>query len=229
MAFKRMSGDSRRRQILDAAKQCFAQHGYAGTTTKRVATAASISEGLLFRHFATKAQLHSAILEEACETDPDLNRLLKLQPSTETLVFFIREMIRHFLAVKTLPNGDKGEKIRLTASSHLDDGEFARLLFEKVSALIAPKFESSVEQAIATGDVMPVGISPFHLFWFTHNLLYTIAMTRLPERPTLGYPADDVFTRQLMEFVLRGIGFTPTALARYLDAEKNHDLVSESV
>jgi len=229
MAFKRMSGDSRRRQILDAAMQCFAQHGYAGTTTKKVATAASISEGLLFRHFATKAQLHAAILEEACETDPDLNRLLSLQPSTDTLVVFVREMIGHFLAVRTLSDGDKGEKIRLTASSHLDDGEFARLLFEKVSALIAPKFERSLEQAVAAGDIVPVGVTPFNLFWFTHNLLYTVTMTRLPERPTLAYPADDVLARQLMEFILRGLGFTPAALARHLDAEKNHHLVSESV
>lgn len=229
MAFKRMSGDSRRRQILDAARQCFAQHGYAGTTTKKVAAAASISEGLLFRHFSTKVALHSAILEEACEADPELSRLLKLEPSTATLVFFVQEMIRHFLGVRTLTHGDKGEKIRLTASSLLDDGEFAGSLFEKVGALIAPVFEKSLEQAIAADDVVDTGVAPLHLFWFAHNLLFTVALTRLPERTTLPYPADDVLAHQLLDIILRGLGFTPAALARALDAEKTHYLVSESV
>lgn len=109
MAFKRMSGDSRRRQILDAAKQCFAQHGFAGTTTKKVATAASISEGLLFRHFPTKAALHAEILSEACEADPDLRRLLELEPSSETLVILVREMVAHFLEIRSLPTREDEE------------------------------------------------------------------------------------------------------------------------
>ncbi len=45
-----MTSDLRRQLILSAAKRCFARHGFAGTTTKSVAAAASISEGLLFKH-----------------------------------------------------------------------------------------------------------------------------------------------------------------------------------
>jgi len=43
-----MTGDLRRQLILSAAKRCFARYGFAGTTTKSIAAAASISEGLLF-------------------------------------------------------------------------------------------------------------------------------------------------------------------------------------
>jgi AcrR family transcriptional regulator len=232
MAIKRMSSDSRRRQILDAAKQCFANFGFAGTTTKRVAAAASISEGLLFRHFPTKAALHAEILAEACETDPDLDRLLKLEPSTETLVTLVREMVGHFVAVKTMSNRDKAERLRLTASSHLDDGEFARLLFEKIGSLIAPLFEASIEQAVAAGDAERVGTEPINLFWFTHHLLHTVALTRLPEKSSLIYPEDDIFARQLSDFILRGLGLRPAVLNQYLDRPTTirhpHDLVSES-
>ena len=71
-----MTGDLRRQLILSAAKRCFARHGFAGTTTKSVAAAASISEGLLFKHFPTKSALYAEILAEECEADPGLNRLL---------------------------------------------------------------------------------------------------------------------------------------------------------
>ena len=94
-----MTGDLRRQLILSAAKRCFARHGFAGTTTKSVAAAASISEGLLFKHFPTKSALYAEILAEECEADPGLNRLLGLEPSTETLVVLIRCMVRHFQEV----------------------------------------------------------------------------------------------------------------------------------
>ena len=94
-----MTGDLRRQLILSAAKRCFARHGFAGTTTKSVAAAAAISEGLLFKHFPTKSALYAEILAEECEADPALHRLLGLQPSTETLVVLIREMVRHFQGV----------------------------------------------------------------------------------------------------------------------------------
>src|SRR5258705_11980908 len=92
----RMTGDLRRQLILSAAKRCFARHGFAGTTTKSVAAAASISEGLLFTHFPTKSALYAGILAEDWRADPALHRLLGLEPSTRTPVILIRDMVRHF-------------------------------------------------------------------------------------------------------------------------------------
>lgn len=216
MAFKRMSGDSRRRQILDAAKQCFAQYGFAGTTTRKVATAACISEGLLFRHFATKAALHAEILSEACEADPDLRRLLELEPCSETLAILVREMVVHFLEIRSLPTREDEERLRLSFSSHLDDGEFARLLFEKVASLISPLFIASLESAIATGDAVRVAGRPIDLFWFVHHILYSLALTRLPETPSLDYPADDALANELNGFILRALGVKADFIAAHL-------------
>src|SRR5580698_594069 len=104
MSTLRMTSDLRRELILGAAKRCFARHGFAGTTTKSVAVAASISEGLLFKHFPTKSALYAEILAEECEADPALHKLLGLAPSTETLVVLIREMVRHFQHVSDAPD-----------------------------------------------------------------------------------------------------------------------------
>src|ERR1700753_714787 len=104
MSTLRMTGDLRRQLILGAAKRCFARYGFAGTTTKSVAAAASISEGLLFKHFPTKAALYADILVEACVGDPEMHRLLELEPSTRTLVTLVRDMMAHFLSASDQPD-----------------------------------------------------------------------------------------------------------------------------
>ena len=53
--------------ILKAALQLFATQGYASTSTSKVAKAAGVSEGLIFRHFGNKEGLLNAILEMASE------------------------------------------------------------------------------------------------------------------------------------------------------------------
>ncbi len=58
----RMSGDERREQILQKAVELFSQKGFKGTTTKEIATAAGVSEAMVFRHFSTKDELYGAIL-----------------------------------------------------------------------------------------------------------------------------------------------------------------------
>src|SRR6188474_1464196 len=156
MSTLRMTGDLRRQLILAAAKRCFARHGFAGTTTKSVAAAASISEGLLFKHFPTKSALYAEILAEECEADPGLHKLLGLPPSTETLVILIRGMVGHFMEMPAAPDQEDAQRMRLMVISHLNDGEFARLLFDKISDLIGKPFAASLEQAIARGDASRV-------------------------------------------------------------------------
>ena len=174
-----MTGDLRRQLILSAAKRCFARHGFAGTTTKSVAAAAAISEGLLFKHFPTKSALYAEILADECEADPGLNRLLGLEPSTETLVVLIRSMVRHFQEVVAAPDQEDAQRLRLMVTSHLDDGEFARLLYEKIGNLIGPVFTASLERAIAAGDASRVGREPLNLFWFAHHTVLMAALTTI--------------------------------------------------
>lgn len=217
MSTLRLTGDLRREQILEAAKRCFARSGFAGTTTKSVAAAASISEGLLFKHFPTKAALYAEILVEACEADPEFHRLLELEPSTSTLVVLIRDMVGHFLRASDAPDREEAQRIRLMISSHLDDGEFARLLFEKIGNLIGPVFTASLESAISSGDATRVEGQPLSLFWFAHQLVHMVALTRLPAVPSLPYPDTAALERQVCQFILRGIGMKEHAIASYLN------------
>ena len=65
-----MTAVDRRQQILEVAIQLFSQKGFRGTTTKEIALAAGVNEAIIFRHFATKRELYSAIIDQkACATE----------------------------------------------------------------------------------------------------------------------------------------------------------------
>jgi AcrR family transcriptional regulator len=214
-----MTSDLRRQLILSAARRCFARNGFAGTTTKSVAAAAAISEGLLFKHFPSKSALYAEILADECEADPALAHLLGQEPSTRTLVELVKGMVGHFMQISNGPDEQDAQRIRLMATSHLDDGEFARLLYAKVGDLIGSVFTTSLDRAVAAGDASRIGRAPLNLFWFAHHTVLMAALARLPAVPCLSYGDAADLERQLCEFILRGIGLNETAVASHLDRE----------
>jgi AcrR family transcriptional regulator len=216
MSTLRMTSDLRRQLILGAAKRCFARNGFAGTTTKSVAAAAAISEGLLFKHFPSKAALYAEILAEECEADPDLAHLLGQGPSTATLVELVKGMVRHFLGVANGPDEEEAQRLRLMTTSHLEDGEFARLLYAKVGDLIGPVFVASLDRAVEAGDASRIGSEPLNLFWFAHHTVLMAALSRSPAVPCLTYGDAPDLERQLCEFLLRGIGLHEAAITFHL-------------
>ena len=220
MTTLRMTSDLRRQLILGAAKRCFARNGFAGTTTKSVAAAAAISEGLLFKHFPSKAALYAEILAEECEADPELAHLFGQEPSTATLVELIQRHGRGTsCSIADGPDNEEAQRLRLMTTSHLDDGEFARLLYAKVGKLIGPVFAASLERAVAAGDASRIGSEPLNLFWFAHHTVLMAALTRLPAVPCLAYGNAADLERQLCEFILRGIGLNEAAIVSHLDRD----------
>ncbi len=56
--------DSRRRQIIDAARRCFAQAGFHGTSMQDIFAESALSAGAVYGYFASKDDLVGAIIEE---------------------------------------------------------------------------------------------------------------------------------------------------------------------
>src|SRR5438874_7457076 len=133
MAATRLDSDERRQRIVDAAIPLFARKGFGGTTTRELAEAAGISEALLFKHFPSKQLLYREILRLGCEGDPALEKLATLQPSTATLVCMVRFMVRRFLLGSEIERAELDSRLRLVLHSFLEDGDYARQLFETVS------------------------------------------------------------------------------------------------
>lgn len=56
--------DTRRREILAAARACFARYGYEGATVRRLEEATGLSRGAIFHHFRDKDSLFLAVAED---------------------------------------------------------------------------------------------------------------------------------------------------------------------
>jgi AcrR family transcriptional regulator len=50
-------------RLIEAAAECLVQKGYAGTSTQAVAQGAGVSQGALFKHFPSKAELLGAAVQ----------------------------------------------------------------------------------------------------------------------------------------------------------------------
>jgi AcrR family transcriptional regulator len=141
MANTRLDSDERRQAIVDAAIPLFARKGFSGATTRELAEAAGVSEALLYRHFPSKQLLYSEILQQVgCQGDPALEKLVSLPASSATLVCMMRFMVRRFVAGSEAERADLDPRIRLVLHSCLEDGVYARELFEAVCVQIMPFF-----------------------------------------------------------------------------------------
>jgi AcrR family transcriptional regulator len=56
--------DARRRQIVDAARRRFARQGFAGTSLADIVAESGLSNGAIYRYFASKDDIVVAICEE---------------------------------------------------------------------------------------------------------------------------------------------------------------------
>jgi TetR/AcrR family transcriptional regulator, transcriptional repressor of aconitase len=224
----RLDSDERRKAIVTAAVPLFARKGFAGTTTRELAEAARISEALLFKHFPSKKNLYGEILRLGCEGDPALERLALLEPSTLTLVRMIHYMVRYFLQATEADPGERDSRLRLVLYSFLEDGEYARELFERIFERVHPLFAASIEAAAAAGDLVLGPIAGANSFWFGHHVAAMMAFVFLPSRACLLYRATlAALVEETSWFILRGIGMTDAAISISLaEARENRLEVS---
>src|SRR6266550_3419890 len=125
----RMAAEDRRLQILRVAVSLFSQRGFGGTTTKEIAQASGVSEAMVFRHFATKQELYSAILDhKACSGDtmnPEAMVADALQEKDDRAVF-------ERLALGALEHHECDPEFqRLLLDAALEGHELAQMFFEK--------------------------------------------------------------------------------------------------
>jgi len=85
--------ETRRKQIMNAALELFAQEGYANCSIAQLATYTGISKGLMYNYFESKEALLSAIIEDGMNEimnyfDPDHDQVL----SSEELAGYINKI-----------------------------------------------------------------------------------------------------------------------------------------
>lgn len=77
---------SKKEKILDCALELFGTVGYTATSTSKIAKAAGVSEGLIFRHFKNKQGLLDAIIADATERTSRLFGPILLASKPEVVI-----------------------------------------------------------------------------------------------------------------------------------------------
>lgn len=136
----RLSAGRRREQLIEVAIDLFSRKGFNGTTTREIAAAAGVTEAIIFRHFETKEQLYTAIIDQkvsspiAAEWIADLRSAMNRDDDRAVIQRLTNAII---CTHKTDP---KFERLMLYAA--LEGNEIALLYLRQVTASIVDAFRS---------------------------------------------------------------------------------------
>ncbi len=217
----RLLAEERKAAIVQAALPLFARKGYAETTTKELARAAGVSEPLLYRHFPSKEALYLEIQNLCCQgNDPYTRKFLHLltglEPSTSTLVHLVYYLVRVQLFGKPFGPIEWDTRQRLMLKSLLEDGAFARLMYQNRFDAFCNRIEACLEAAVAAGDADKTPLSPGNNARFAHHLGAWLALVHLPSKPAMNYKVSrEELVHQAAWFILSGMGLKRKAIATY--------------
>ncbi len=214
MKSPRLDAEQRRRAIVEAVTPLFARKGFAGTTTKELAEAAGISEALLYRHFPSKEALYREILlSDVQGGTPVFRRMQSLEPSTSTLIHIVHRIVQWFLLEQS---PERKNRLRLVINSLLEDGEFARLVFETASGGAFKVFEASWKSALDAGHLVSGIVTSQSGFWFMHHLPAMLAFLRLPAKSVEPTETNaEELVSQAAVFILRGLGLREEVISAH--------------
>ncbi len=218
----KLSSDERRAAIIRAVRRVFAERGFHGTTTRALAEAAGVSEALLFKHFPNKEALYSA-MQVFCskERDPErMERVRALQPSTSTLVLIVHMLVARMVRRDCGEDEDAAIHHRLMLRSMMEDGEFARIFFERSVSCWLDKVRECLEASAAAGDANIAPVQPRLGAIFTQHVAKTIMLALIPPTPVIDYgmPREPLI-EQAVWFSLRGMGVKDEAIRRDYNPE----------
>lgn len=144
----RLSSSERRAAIVKAAVDLFSRRGFRGTTTRELAAAVGVTEPVLYQHFATKRDLHSAIVDQMIARVPlrDMDSLEALAKSQEDSNFF-REVGRQILNWHL----EDTQYIKLLLFSALEGHELAKLWEQRATTSFLTFIEAYIERRVKEG------------------------------------------------------------------------------
>ena len=114
-AYRRLAVDERRRRLVEAGTELFAEHDYGELSMAQIARAAGVSKPLLYHYFPTKRDFFVATLADAADdlaerVRPPLDRSLHdaARHSLVAYLSWIDERPRQFARLLTAAAGEPG-------------------------------------------------------------------------------------------------------------------------
>jgi AcrR family transcriptional regulator len=196
---RRIPGDERRRQIIDAAATLFSRKGFRGTTTREIAEAVGVSEATLFKHFATKEDLYGAIIEAKSHGRRVLDTAVDAAERGDdaaVLGTLAREMIERTQADPTL--------MRLTFFSALEGHALSEIMFRSRVQQLDDFLSRYLAKRIASGAFRPV--DPLQASWnFFGMVAYHVQRRELFGQKSPPHLTTERAVEEMVDLFLRGI------------------------
>jgi len=190
---QRVRGEERKRLIIEAAAKLFSRHGFRGTTTREIARAVGVSEATVFKHFATKEDLYTAIIETRSQAQQVLSvvgPLAEAKDDVALLRTLASELIARTQSDPTL--------MRLLFFSALEGHALADLFFRRRVQALDEYLGRYIADRVATGAFRPV--DPIQAAWnfigmvTFHILLHELFGQKPPSHLTRERAVEEMVT-----------------------------------
>lgn len=138
-AGRRPGPSQSRDQILTAARDLFADRGYARTTIRAVTAAAGVNQGLVHHYFGSKERLYREALDLTVDPWEVLTRLLDGTPRDQ----FAAALARQFVSAWRDPV--LGPQLRARARQAYGDPDATSLTRAHLATVLIPRFAAALQ------------------------------------------------------------------------------------
>jgi AcrR family transcriptional regulator len=177
--------DDTRQRIIAAAAEIFAEKGYARATTRAIADAAGVNEVTLFRHFGSKRNLLSQMIERYSAL-PDLENIVKSQLSGD-----YRQDLTVFGSVFARVIFERREALRLMLCEASQLPELQQVIVQvpdKLRQIVAQYLQRQMDKGIVRQMNPEVASQAFLSMFFA----YGVASQMLGAAPAATVPLDEI-------------------------------------
>lgn len=147
---KRMSGQERKDQIIDAAVKVFSENGFRGTKTREIAEASGVSEAMIFKHFNNKEDLYRSIIKKIRKDHSHEMNIILTRPESvwDVLKVVVLEILKEF--------EEDPSFLRLILYSALEEKKFAFNFMEENVFGKMELFKKIIKTGIERGELRDV-------------------------------------------------------------------------
>lgn len=176
----RLKAPQRREQLIAVATKQFAKYGYDATTTDTIATAAGVTEPILYRHFGSKQELFVAITTEVSEQtlrtwremiDPIADPAEQLREIARRFPEHLKQMGDAYRVIHNALTTSRDRKVLAVLREHYEQMEafFTAIVATGIESKAFRKMDPRTPcwHLISTGigyAVVTLNLSPFQTF-----------------------------------------------------------------
>ncbi len=198
MASRRMSREDKRRRIIDAAVEVFAEKGFFGARVSEIADAAGVADGTIYLYFKSKDDVLICLFEE--KMGEIIQRLVDILSGIEDPEAQMRRyIVEHLKLVAEQPTLMQVLTVELRQSARFIK-EYSPKAFAKYLAVIGSILEDGQKKGVFRPELDP-GIFRRALF----GAIDEISLERVLTAGDGKQKSPDVVGEQIADFILRGL------------------------